>query len=33
MELDMIKVFDILIADKEYGGKYVSITPGNPNFI
>ena len=22
-----------MIADPKYGGKYVSITPGNPNFI
>jgi len=33
MEKDMQKVFDVLIADEKYGGKYVSITPGNPNFI
>jgi len=29
----MTKVFDCLIADPKYGGKYVSITPGHPNFI
>jgi len=33
METDMKKVFDVLIADKNYGGKYVSITPNHPNFI
>jgi len=33
MELDMGKVFDVLIADKAYGGKYVSITPGHKDFI
>jgi len=33
MELDMGKVFDTLIADPNYGGKYVSITPGHKNFI
>lgn len=33
MEKDMTKVFDTLIADPNYGGKYVSITPGHPNFI
>jgi len=33
MEKDMKKVFDVLIADKNYGGKYVSITPGHENFI
>lgn len=33
MELDMGKVFDVLIANPAYGGKYVSITPGHPNFI
>ena len=26
-------VFDTLISMPEYGGKYVSITPGHPNFI
>ena len=29
----MTKVFDALIADPNYGGKYVSITPDHPNFI
>jgi hypothetical protein len=33
MEKDMTKVFDTLIADPKYGGKYVSITPGHPCFI
>jgi len=33
MEVDMGKVFDVLIADPAYGGRYVSITPGHPNFI
>jgi len=33
MEKDMGKVFDVLISMPEYGGKYVSITPGHPNFI
>jgi len=33
MEIDMKKVFDTLIADPSYGGKYVSITPGNDCFI
>lgn len=33
MENDMGIVFDSLIADPAYGGKYVSITPGHKNFI
>merc|ERR1712166_424048 len=33
MEKDMKKVFDHLIADPAYGGKYVSITPGHECFI
>jgi creatine kinase len=33
MEKDMGKVFEALIENPEYGGKYVSITPGHPNFI
>lgn len=33
MERDMGKVYDVLIADPNYGGRYVSITPGHPNFI
>lgn len=33
MELDMGKVYDNLIADPNYGGEYVSITPGHKNFI
>jgi len=28
----MKKVFDALIADKNFGGSYHSITPGHPNF-
>merc|ERR1711935_642192 len=31
MELDMGKVYDVLIADENYGGRYVSITPGHAN--
>merc|ERR1711957_363112 len=30
---DMGKVFDVLIADENFGGKYVSITPNHKNFI
>ncbi len=33
MELDMGVVFRQLINDPNYGGRYVSITPGHPNFI
>lgn len=33
MEKDMGKVFDKLIADKEFGGNYYSLTPGHPNWI
>jgi len=33
MEAKMCKAFDILIAKKEYGGSYYSLTPGHPNFI
>jgi creatine kinase len=33
MEKDMGKVFDVLIADPAFGGRYVSITPGHKNFI
>ena len=33
MEKAMGKVFDQLISMPEYGGRYVSITPGHPNFI
>jgi hypothetical protein len=33
LEVEMKKVFDVLIADSNFGGKYVSITPGHPNFI
>jgi len=33
LEKDMKLVFDALISDPRYGGKYVSITPGHENFI
>jgi len=33
MEKDMKKVFDTLIADEAFGGRYVSITPGHECFI
>lgn len=33
MENDMTAVFTELIADPNFGGRYVSITPGHPNFI
>lgn len=33
MELEMGLVFDKLIKDPTFGGKYVSITPGHKNFI
>lgn len=33
MEEAMGKVFETLIAKEEFGGKYVSITPGHANFI
>ena len=33
MEKAMGKVFDELITKKEFGGKYVSITPGHKGFI
>jgi len=33
MEKELSKVFDVLIADPKYGGKYVSITPGHKDFI
>ena len=33
MEKAMGKVFHQLISMPEYGGRYVSITPGHPNFI
>jgi len=33
MEKDMKKVYDVLIADPNYGGRYVSITPGHECFI
>jgi len=33
MENDMGAVFTDLIANPDFGGKYVSITPGHANFI
>jgi len=33
MELAMGKVFDQLIADKDFGGRYVSITPGHKDEV
>jgi len=33
MEKDMKSVFDALIAKPEFGGKYVSITPGHECFV
>ena len=33
LEKEMGKVFDTLIADPDFGGRYVSITPGHPNFV
>lgn len=33
MELAMQPVFDELIANKKFGGEYVSLTPGNKNKI
>jgi len=33
MEKTMGKVMDQLISMPQYGGRYVSITPGHPNFI
>ena len=33
MENFALAAFEKLIAMPEYGGKYVSITPGHPNFI
>jgi len=33
MEVAMGKVFDSLIAKPEFGGKYVSITPGHAKFV
>lgn len=33
MEKDMKKVFDELIGDPAYGGRYVSITPGHECFV
>lgn len=31
LEKDMGNVFDALIADKNYGGNYYSLTPGHKN--
>jgi len=33
MENDLQTVFDSLISKPEFGGKYVSLTPGNKNHI
>jgi len=33
MEKDMGPVFDELVGRSEFGGKYVSITPGHQHFI
>lgn len=33
MEKDMGAVFDALIAKPEFGGEYVSITPGHEKFV
>ena len=33
MENKMMEAFGVLIGMEEYGGKYVSITPGHPNEI
>jgi len=33
MEKDMGKVFEKLISMPEFGGRYVSITPGHPNHV
>jgi creatine kinase len=33
LEKDMKPVFDSLISKPEFGGKYVSITPGHENFV
>jgi len=33
MELAMGAVFERLVANPDFGGRYVSITPGHPNFI
>lgn len=33
MEKDLKAVFDSLIANPLFGGKYISITPGHPNFV
>jgi len=33
MEVAMGAVFDKLVSNPDFGGRYVSITPGHPNFI
>jgi len=33
LEKEMKKVFDVLIADSDFGGRYVSITPNHENFV
>lgn len=33
MEVDMGKVFDVLIADSKFGGEYVSLSPSHPKHI
>lgn len=33
MELTLKSSFDKLIADPDFGGQYVSLTPGHANFI
>jgi hypothetical protein len=33
MEKDMGTVFADLVSNPDFGGRYVSITPGHPNFI
>jgi hypothetical protein len=33
MEKDMGTVFADLVSNRAFGGRYVSITPGHPNFI
>jgi len=33
MEKAMMKVFERLIEDPDFGGRYVSISPGHPNLI
>jgi hypothetical protein len=33
LENRMLKAFEVLFADPNYGGKYCSFTPGHPNFV